>query len=100
LHITNNINLILDQAKSRQKRGWLGQVLTAVDDLDEAQESINEKTTKQSNLMLSTIQNINSNTQTQISALSNKINQGIELINSLQQQTILWNAILDRQKVN
>jgi hypothetical protein len=78
-HITSNINVVLDQTKSRQKRGWLGQVLTTVfgvndvvyrsiDDLEESQSKINEKTAKQANLLLSAIQKVISQTQSKVSS--------------------------------
>jgi flagellar biosynthesis chaperone FliJ len=107
MHIVNNLNIVTEQARSRQKRGWLGEILTAVfgvndevyrsiDELGDAQDELREKATHQSNLLISTVQEVNANTNKQIKELSDKVNQGINQINNMQ----AWHSIMDRQKVN
>jgi Pao retrotransposon peptidase/Protein of unknown function (DUF1759)/Family of unknown function (DUF5641)/Putative peptidase (DUF1758)/Integrase zinc binding domain len=106
-HIINNVGLIMDAANSRSKRGIFGQILTAIfgvndevykslDDLEDAQNDILKKSAHQSNLLLSTVKDINSNTNKQISELSNKINHGFAIINDMQP----WYAAIDKQRIN
>jgi len=72
------------------------EVYRSIDELGEAQDKLQEKTAHQSNLFLSTIQEVNTNTNKQIMELGEKISQGINQINSMQ----AWHSIMDKQKVN
>jgi hypothetical protein len=55
------------------------EVYRSIDDLGDAQDEIREKTAHQSNLLISTIQEVNTNTNTQIMELNEKVNQSIKL---------------------
>lgn len=106
-HITSNVDLILDQLTTRQKRGLFGQFLQSIfgvndevykslDNLEDAQAETLKKTTHQSTLLLSTMKDLSSNTNHQITELRNKINEGFAVINEMQ----AWYMIIDKQKLN
>jgi hypothetical protein len=55
----------------------------SLDDLEDAQSDILKKSAHQPNLLHSTMKDINSNTNKQISELSNQINHGFAIIRTV-----------------